>query len=121
MDKRISQVVIAGLLAVGMFGCTSHRDTTMSSDRRDALSDESRTGRPMVPVPATIEGTVSKQTANEIWVKDTSGREYRLLADNATRRDSNITVGDRVVARTSTDSTSSANNTYIHADSIMKR
>jgi len=67
--------------------------------------------RPMSPAPPmvsalprslTIEGIVHRQSGNDYEIKDVSGREYRLHVDSTTKRDGNITVGDRVMAVTST-------------------
>jgi len=60
---------------------------------------------PMVaalPKSHTIEGIVHRQVGNDYEIKDISGKEYRLHVDNTTKRDGNITVGDRVMAITST-------------------
>jgi uncharacterized protein YdeI (BOF family) len=54
-----------------------------------------------LPRPRTIEGTVHHQYGNEYEIKDLSGKEVRLLVDGRTTRDSNITVGDRIVATAS--------------------
>ena len=33
-------------------------------------------------------------------MKDISGKEVKLMADSNTKKDGNLTIGDRVVART---------------------
>jgi len=56
----------------------------------------------MVPRTETIDGIVQWQSGNDYVIKDMTGREVRLHADNTTTRDRNIMVGDRVTAITST-------------------
>jgi uncharacterized protein YdeI (BOF family) len=71
-----------------------------------ATSITRRTGNPVppsasiLPRPQTVEGVVQRQDGNDYVIKDISGREVRLHVDNTTRRDGNITAGDRVVAIT---------------------
>src|SRR6185503_11636505 len=48
----------------------------------------------------TIEGIVQQQDGNDYVIKENSGRDVRLHADNATRLDRNITVADKVLAIT---------------------
>ena len=52
-----------------------------------------------VAVPPTVEGELLKREGDAYVVKDVSGQEVRLQVDKATKLDSNLTVGDRVVAR----------------------
>lgn len=54
-----------------------------------------------LPRPQTIEGVVHSQFGNDYEIKDISGREVRLHVDSTTKRDGNVTVGDKVVATTS--------------------
>jgi uncharacterized protein YdeI (BOF family) len=54
-----------------------------------------------LPHPRTIEGTVHHQWGNEYEIRDINGREWNLIVDSRTTRDSNITAGDRVMAITS--------------------
>jgi len=54
-----------------------------------------------LPRPQTIEGIVHSQFGNDYEVKDISGRQVRLHVDSRTKRDGNVTVGDRIVATTS--------------------
>lgn len=71
-----------------------------------ATSITRRTGTPVppsvavLPRPQTIEGIVLRQDGNDYVVKDVSGREVRLHVDSTTKRDGNITAGDRVNAVT---------------------
>jgi uncharacterized protein YdeI (BOF family) len=51
-----------------------------------------------LPRPQTVEGVVQRQEGNDYVIKDVSGREMRLRVDNMTKRDGNITAGDRVMA-----------------------
>jgi uncharacterized protein YdeI (BOF family) len=72
-----------------------------------ATSITRRTTNPLPPLvstlprPQTVEGVVQRQDGNDYVIKDLSGREVRLHADNTTRLDGNIAAGDRVVAVTS--------------------
>jgi hypothetical protein len=50
----------------------------------------------------TVEGIVQQQDGNDYVIKENSGRDVRLHADNATRLDRDIRTGDRVVVITST-------------------
>ena len=66
------------------------------------------TGRPAQPSTntsprfQTVEGIVQQQDGNDFVIKESSGRDVRLHADNTTRLDRNIRTGDRVVVVTST-------------------
>lgn len=66
------------------------------------------TGKPTPPSAnasprfQTVEGIVQQQDGNDYVIKENSGRDVRLHADNATRLDRDIRTGDRVVVITST-------------------
>ena len=66
------------------------------------------TGKPTPPSAnasprfQTVEGIVQQQDGNDYVIKENSGRDVRLRADNTTRLDQNIRAGDRVVVITST-------------------
>jgi uncharacterized protein YdeI (BOF family) len=66
------------------------------------------TGKPTPPSAntsprlQTIEGIVQQQDGNDYVIKENSGRDMRLHADNTTRLDRDIRTGDRVVVITST-------------------
>jgi hypothetical protein len=47
----------------------------------------------------TIEGEVLKIEGESFLVKDISGKEVKLTADSNTKKDSNLTTGDRIIAR----------------------
>jgi uncharacterized protein YdeI (BOF family) len=47
----------------------------------------------------TIEGVLLKIDGDSYLVKDLSGNEVTLRADNKTKKDGNLTVGDRIMAR----------------------
>ena len=47
----------------------------------------------------TIEGTVLKIDGDSYLVKDLAGNEVKLRADNKTKKDGNLTVGDKIMAR----------------------
>jgi hypothetical protein len=47
----------------------------------------------------TIEGEVLKIEGESFLVKDISGKEVKLTADSKTKKDSNLTIGDRIIAR----------------------
>ncbi|HSL05825.1 MAG TPA: hypothetical protein VK901_20095 [Nitrospiraceae bacterium] len=50
----------------------------------------------------TVEGIVQQQDGNDYVIKENTGRDVRLHADNATRLDRDIRTGDRVMVITST-------------------
>jgi len=50
----------------------------------------------------TVEGIIQQQDGNDYVIRENSGRDIRLHADNTTRLDRNIRTGDRVVVVTST-------------------
>jgi uncharacterized protein YdeI (BOF family) len=50
-------------------------------------------------LPNPIEGEVLKTEGDVYIIRDVSGKEVRLQVDKATKMDSNLTVGDRIVAR----------------------
>jgi hypothetical protein len=66
------------------------------------------TGKPTPPSAntsprfQTVEGIVQQQDEPDYVIKENSGRDVRLHADNATRLDRDIRTGDRVVVMTST-------------------
>lgn len=66
------------------------------------------TGKPTPPSAntsprfQTVEGIVQQQDGADYVIKENSGRDVRLHADNATRLDRDIRTGDRVVVMTST-------------------
>jgi uncharacterized protein YdeI (BOF family) len=62
-----------------------------------------------------VEGEVLKIDGDAYFVKDINGREIRVHADQNTKKDGNITVGDEVLARM--DETWSPG----HAESLIKR
>jgi uncharacterized protein YdeI (BOF family) len=64
--------------------------------------------------PDVIQGDVVASDANGYVVRDLTGREVRVNTNSTTNRDSNIVVGDRIIAYTGRSST-------VHADSIAKR
>jgi hypothetical protein len=47
----------------------------------------------------TIEGVLLKIDGDLYLVKDLSGNEVKLRADTKTKKDGNLTVGDRILAR----------------------
>ena len=47
----------------------------------------------------TIEGVVLKIDGDSYLVKDLAGNEVKLRADKKTKKDSNLTVGDKILAR----------------------
>ena len=47
----------------------------------------------------TIEGVLLKIDGDSYLVKDLSGNEVKLRADNKTKKDGNLTVGDRILAQ----------------------
>ena len=47
----------------------------------------------------TIEGVLLKIDGDSYLVKDLSGNEVKLRADDKTKKDGNLTVGDRILAR----------------------
>ncbi len=47
----------------------------------------------------TIEGVLLKIEGDSFVVKDISGKEVKLTADSNTKKDGNLTIGDRIVAR----------------------
>jgi uncharacterized protein YdeI (BOF family) len=47
----------------------------------------------------TIEGVLTKIDGDSYLVKEVSGTEVKVRADNKTKKDSNLTVGDTIVAR----------------------
>jgi uncharacterized protein YdeI (BOF family) len=55
----------------------------------------------VLPRPQTIEGEVLRFEGNSYIIKDISGKEVRLQVDRTTNMDSNLTAGDKIVARTS--------------------
>jgi hypothetical protein len=66
------------------------------------------TGKPTPPSAntspriQTVEGIVQQQDGTDYVIKENSGRDVRLHADNTTRLDRDIRTGDRVVVITST-------------------
>jgi len=52
-----------------------------------------------VVLSPTIEGELLKREGDAFLIKDLSGQEVRLQIDKATKLDSNLTPGDKVVAR----------------------
>jgi hypothetical protein len=46
-----------------------------------------------------VEGEVLKIDGDSYFVRDISGKEVRLHVDRNTKKDSNITVGDEILAR----------------------
>ena len=66
------------------------------------------TGKPTPPSAntspriQTVEGIVQQQDGTDYVIKENSGRDVRLHADNATRLDRDIRTGDRVMVMTST-------------------
>ena len=55
----------------------------------------------VLPRPQTIEGEVLRFEGNSYVIKDISGKEVRLQVDRTTKMDSNLTAGDKIIARTS--------------------
>jgi hypothetical protein len=47
----------------------------------------------------TIEGVLLKVEGESFLVKDIAGKEVKLTADANTKKDGNLTIGDKVVAR----------------------
>ena len=47
----------------------------------------------------TIEGVVLKIDGDSYLVKDLAGNEVKLRADKKTKKDGNLTVGDKILAR----------------------
>jgi uncharacterized protein YdeI (BOF family) len=64
--------------------------------------------------PDVVQGDVVSTDANGYVVRDLTGREVRINTNSTTNRDSNIVVGDRIIAYTGRSS-------VVHADSIAKR
>jgi len=52
-----------------------------------------------VVLSPTIEGELLKREGDAFLIRDLSGQEVRLQVDKATKLDSNLTPGDKVVAR----------------------
>jgi uncharacterized protein YdeI (BOF family) len=63
----------------------------------------------------TIEGELLKREGDAFLIKDLTGQEVRLQIDKATKLDSNLTPGDKVVARV--DNTMAPN----YATSLTKK
>ncbi len=52
----------------------------------------------VLPRPQTFEGPVLRSYWDDFTIRDISGKEVHLRVDDTTNRDSNVTVGDRVMA-----------------------
>jgi uncharacterized protein YdeI (BOF family) len=74
---------------------TSSRDQGQTVPPGKAVGVEQITSNRML----TIEGTVLKIEGDSYLVKDLSGNEVKLRADDKTKKDGNLTVGDRILAR----------------------
>jgi len=54
---------------------------------------------PSATLSPTIEGELLKREGDAFVIRDLTGQEIRLMVDKATKLDSNLTPGDKVVAR----------------------
>jgi uncharacterized protein YdeI (BOF family) len=79
-----------------------------SAERRSGQSNQDRTAPGAQKTVAeeiasnrmlTIEGELLKIEGDTYLVKEISGTEVKLRADNKTKKDSNLTIGDKIVAR----------------------
>jgi hypothetical protein len=54
-------------------------------------------------IPELVEGELLKVDGTDYLVKDLSGHEVKLHTDKQTKKDGNLTLGDRVLAHTNND------------------
>jgi len=87
----------------GAMGGRTERDVsrTSSSDQnrtsaggQKTVAEEIASNRML-----TIEGVLTKIEGDSYVVKEVSGTEVKIRADDKTKKDSNLTVGDSIVAR----------------------
>lgn len=89
---------------------------TQASQKSTVGDKKKDTGTAAGPLQTpTVEGEVLKITGDSYFVKDISGKEVRLDVDKDTKKDSNVTVGDKIVARVDTLTSPT------HASSLQKR
>ncbi len=92
-------IVVGGTVAARFDGLPSSAYATSITRGTGKPTSPSANTSPRFP---TVEGIVQQQDGNDYVIKENSGRDVRLHADNATRLDRDIRSGDRVAVITST-------------------
>jgi hypothetical protein len=85
----------------GTSAATGGSTTSNSPDGRSTVASATRSDKDQTSVTKsqTIEGLLLKIEGDSFLVKDISGKEVKLTADSNTKKDGNLTIGDRIVAR----------------------
>jgi hypothetical protein len=80
---------------------TGGSKTSTAPNGRSTVASATRSDKdPTSPTKSqTIEGTLLKVEGDSYLVKDIAGKEVKLTADANTKKDGNLTIGDRIVAR----------------------
>jgi uncharacterized protein YdeI (BOF family) len=98
--KIVRDTIVVGDTVVARFdgpASSAYASSITRSTGKQTLSSANTS-----PRFQTIEGIVQQQDGNDYVIKENSGRDVRLHADNATRLDRDIRAGERVVVITST-------------------
>jgi hypothetical protein len=91
----------------GAASSTTAASTTSSSPEKSspeksstvATATRSDKDQTSITKAQTIEGVLLKVEGDSFLVKDISGKEVKLTADSNTKKEGNLTIGDRIVAR----------------------